>query len=493
MKTPAFVLVLLAVGVSAAPAQQTLLVLGLEYTAWPDHYGVSGLNQSLPQYAYQGQPIPPYTERAQDITALLHEGGSPLTWFAHPNWRREVYGAAAQVENLLGVSDATRAFTPDGLPWYPDALAVHSVSLNPTWNGVSDWRRQSGLEMAIRYCDSLAIQAPDHLPAFLLEGDFHNSPFSWFRETCVEPVTTVWVPANWRTMPAEEAMAAVFTAVRERRMVGTVGSSRFSSVNLVGSTMTFSLTEPLEHLQLWGGGSEPVATWSATATASFDLAALAPEIPYLFWYAYGDTTVGDWNVLSCDRKALCFTSPIVREEPGGPFRNQYDPTALQTLMPIKVLFHQHTAISPDGNPNLTFPTLLDACRALGVDCVLTNDHDPGLRSPLPGFVTAWDTLPVAALWDRDAQAQQTSVLTALPNPVLAPSQITIRYSLAYPAPIRIRLHDAAGRTVRTVRDASAAAGTREAHIATGDLASGTYFLTLDAGGRRYTTRVTVTH
>lgn len=493
MKTIVLVFVMIGVSVSLAQSQQTLLVLGIEYTAWPDHYGVSGIGQSLPQYAYQGQPIPPYTERAQDIAGLLREGTNPLTWFAHPNWRREACGVAAQVENLLGVSDATCAFTPDGLPWYPDALAVHSVSLNPTWNGVSDWRRQSGLEMANRYCDSVAVRAPDHVPAFILEGDFHNSPAAWFRPTCIEPVTTVWVPANWRSLSAEDAMAAVFSAVRERRTIGTVGNSRFSSVDLVGSTMTFSLTEPLEHVQLWGGGSESVATWNATATASFDLAALAPGAAYLFWYAYGDTTVGDWNVLSCDRKALCFTSPIVREEPGGPFRNQYDPVALQGSIPIRVLFHQHTSISSDGNPNLTFPALLDDCRALGVDCVLTNDHDPTLRSPLPGFVTTWDALPVAALWDRDAQTHQTPALVALPNPVLARSQITIRYTLTHPAPVRIRLHDATGRTIRTVHDAPAAAGVREASIATGDLASGTYFLLLDAGGRRYSTRVTVTH
>ncbi|HWN82399.1 MAG TPA: hypothetical protein VNM87_09915, partial [Candidatus Udaeobacter sp.] len=287
-----------------------------------------------------------------------------------------------QRDDLLGIRAATSGH------WHPDAIGLVNVGIDPTFGDPpANWRKQVALELASLYCP---LVSADSLPAFLLEGDFHVAPSAVFG-TCGEPYTTVWVPENWRTLPPMEAKAALFTAIRERRALGSVGAARFTTLEIGPTGISLQLSAAIRHLQLWGGDSEPLMTWSNVASASYPLAGCTE--PYLFWFAYGDTlSGGGWNAQSCTDKQLFFTSPLAATGPGT-FSNPFAAAARAGRIPVKVLFHQHSNLSPDAPNGPTYETVVAQCRTLGIDAVLMTDHLPGNLADLPTFTAAWDVIP----------------------------------------------------------------------------------------------------
>ncbi|WP_169577890.1 choice-of-anchor D domain-containing protein [Salisaeta longa] len=92
---------------------------------------------------------------------------------------------------------------------------------------------------------------------------------------------------------------------------------------------------------------------------------------------------------------------------------------------------------------------------------------------------------------RRGAVQQLRLLGTFPNP--ARTHATVRFAVpkgADDAAVRLVLYDVLGRQVRTVRTA-ATAGRHELQLRVGGLASGLYFLRLQAGGRTQTQKITV--
>ncbi|MCF7810140.1 T9SS type A sorting domain-containing protein [bacterium] len=79
------------------------------------------------------------------------------------------------------------------------------------------------------------------------------------------------------------------------------------------------------------------------------------------------------------------------------------------------------------------------------------------------------------------------LLTAYPNPFN--STTTITYGLAKSAPTRLMLYDLTGREVLTLYEGFKQAGCHTATLTAGDLASGLYFVRLNAGGFRQSRKV----
>jgi len=461
---------------------QTLLVMGIEYSPWPDHWGVSGISSGLDSYAYPTAPLPPRQQRAIDILGLIERGDAPLTWVAHPNWKLE-YGIGWQILNLLGV------ITETGNTWRPDAIGLLNTGVGPPW------RLQVGIELATRYEEFATL---DKMPAHLLEVDFHSRPSIWDHD-CGRPRTVVWVQEDWRTLPAEEAKAALFRAVRLRQVIGTVGPSTLYSLTTDGTIMTLQLTGFMEHIQLWSSGpGEPLATWSNIAEASYDLAEVPSGVQSVFWFAYGDTlTGGGWDVWSCNRKKVFFTSPIVRSAlPDGPFVNQYDPEQLQCLMPVSGLVHQHTNISCDGDPTFSLDDLMNGCSMLpGVDFVLVTEHNPpDFMHPFPEFVTAWDELPTTAIWSASPEDAVLDALRSVhPNPTTEGSKVSIRFELGKRSRVTLRAYDVHGRLAAAGFDGIRDAGAYEENLDLDGRPAGVYYLRLAVGGRTFERRITVLH
>ncbi len=459
---------------------RVLLVTGLEYTTDWVHLGVAGVRAPLATYAWQGQPIPPYQQRAADIMNLDRQGSDPLWWFAHPNWRDPVYPPERQITDLLGIIHATQD------TWYPDAIALLNVGVSPTYNGDSNWRRQLSIQMGQVYSTTVATE---QIPAFLLEVDFHLSP-TVFYFGCGAPCTVVFVRPDWHELPATEAMAEVFAAVRARRTLGTVGYSRFVSAEFDSIAASLTLTSPTRHVQLWAGTPggplgeiTPIATWENTAVASFPLSALPGGERFLFWFAYGDSLIGDWNTWSCRSKQVFFTSPILPTGPGT-FANQYAADVLGDLIPIRVFFHQHTPLSPDAPQAPDFDQLMADCRTLGIDCVITTDHTPGLVGPFPDLVAVWDAMPDPADVVLDPLAgdgRGNGMMAVLHNPIKRGEAVVIRYRITRPGSATARLTNARGQVVRTSGPLSGAAGVHFSRIDTSGLSAGVYYVDLDGG------------
>jgi len=81
----------------------------------------------------------------------------------------------------------------------------------------------------------------------------------------------------------------------------------------------------------------------------------------------------------------------------------------------------------------------------------------------------------------------TASTAAAPNPALAGTGTTIRFEVARPGPVSLRIVDVAGRRVRTLLDASVGAGSRsvrwDGRTDAGELAAaGTYFWRLERAG-----------
>ncbi len=92
---------------------------------------------------------------------------------------------------------------------------------------------------------------------------------------------------------------------------------------------------------------------------------------------------------------------------------------------------------------------------------------------------------------RRGAVQQLRLLGTFPNP--ARTRATVRFAVpkgADDAAVRLVLYDVLGRQVRTVRT-KATAGRHELQLRVGGLASGLYFLRLQAGGRTQTQKITV--
>jgi hypothetical protein len=395
---------------------------------------------------------------------------------AHPNWRYGSYPPALQTANLIGLVQAT------GQAWWPDAIAMLNLVTDPSLEGTPNWRRQVAIEMGNQY----SSQVPsDRIPAFLLELDFHHHT-SVFWNSCGSPYSLVWVPADWHSMPADEAMEELFTAVRERRVVGTVGDSRFVSCAGTATTLTLELTQPMKHIQLWAGGSDPVATWSNVSTAQYDLAGLNGSEPFVWFFAYGDSVAGNWNTFTCRDKEVLFTSPIIRN--GSTFNNQY--SDLTGMIPIKVFFHYHTSLSIDGNAAPTFEELLDECRTIGVDAVLTTDHVPHeLQGPFPSFVHAWDHVPVTAVWSADVGDAVTEAVEFLPSPIVVGEYASIRYGLSQTARVSLQIYDVHGRLVHDLRDEVKEPGRYSEEVTFSG--PGVYFARLRVGSDVYTKKLSV--
>jgi hypothetical protein len=64
------------------------------------------------------------------------------------------------------------------------------------------------------------------------------------------------------------------------------------------------LTQPIQHVQLWAGGTNPVATWSNVSTAQYNLSGLNGTEPFMWFFAYGDSVAGQWNTFTCRDKEV---------------------------------------------------------------------------------------------------------------------------------------------------------------------------------------------
>ncbi len=92
---------------------------------------------------------------------------------------------------------------------------------------------------------------------------------------------------------------------------------------------------------------------------------------------------------------------------------------------------------------------------------------------------------------RRGAVQQLRLLGTFPNP--ARTRATVRFAIPNgpkKTAVRLVLYDVLGRQVRTVRT-KATAGRHELQLRVGGLASGLYFLRLQAGGRTQTQKITV--
>jgi hypothetical protein len=130
--------------------------------------------------------------------------------------------------------------------------------------------------------------------------------------------------------------------------------------------------------------------------------------------------------------------------------------------------------------------------ALGIDCVLTNDHNPpDFRGELPDIVAGWDATPVTAVWGTRVEDVRMNSLSALPNPVLAGSRLTVGFELALPAWVRLTVHDAGGRLIAPAEDSRLAPSRHEREIDLSGRAPGVCFLRLQIGGTVFTRTITL--
>jgi hypothetical protein len=241
----------------------------------------------------------------------------------------------------------------------------------------------------------------------------------------------------------------------------------------------------MQHIQLWAGGSDPVATWSNVSTAQYNLAELDGTEPFVWFFAYGDSVAGNWNTFTCRNKEVLFTSPILRN--GAAFDNQY--LDLTDMIPIKVLPHYHTSLSIDG-PDMAFDELLAICRKIGVDAVLTTDHVPQeLQGPFPWFVHAWDQVPTTAVWGEGPGDAVTGAVEFLPSPIVVGEHTSIRYGLSRTARVTLQIYDVHGRLAHNVRDEVRDPGRYTEELTFSG--PGVYFARLRVGQDVYTKKLSV--
>ncbi len=87
------------------------------------------------------------------------------------------------------------------------------------------------------------------------------------------------------------------------------------------------------------------------------------------------------------------------------------------------------------------------------------------------------------------EASEVRILTAFPNP--ASSTARVRFELATPSAVSLRLYDVTGRQVATLAEGAFAASVHDVSADLGTLAAGVYVLRLEAEGGSATARIAV--
>lgn len=108
-----------------------------------------------------------------------------------------------------------------------------------------------------------------------------------------------------------------------------------------------------------------------------------------------------------------------------------------------------------------------------------------LRARQEGRVEAVIPVGIAA----DAAAARSVSIECVPNPVASDAMLRIRLSSS--TPVQLTLHDALGRTVRTLVDAPMSAGAHSVRLDASDLPVGAYLCRIVAGGATQTVVVQV--
>lgn len=143
-----------------------------------------------------------------------------------------------------------------------------------------------------------------------------------------------------------------------------------------------------------------------------------------------------------------------------------------------------------GNPDAAFYDLEDPTHpglalwpSLGS---LRNDigYTGGPRAAL--LDTTWAALPD---WEPTFQPRAFTLGAPWPNPFNPVTQIP--YNLLRPAHVRLAVHNLIGQEVAVLVDGVVAAGSHTARFGSQRLASGTYLVTLEAGGRQETRAITL--
>ena len=101
-----------------------------------------------------------------------------------------------------------------------------------------------------------------------------------------------------------------------------------------------------------------------------------------------------------------------------------------------------------------------------------------LRFPhsVPAIPSAVDGLPAG-----DAVF---ALLPSYPNPVRGAAPVTVSYTLAQPADVRISLLDETGRLLALLRDLSTGPGSHRTQLTLGDLPAGVYFIEFRTGAHQ---------
>jgi hypothetical protein len=102
------------------------------------------------------------------------------------------------------------------------------------------------------------------------------------------------------------------------------------------------------------------------------------------------------------------------------------------------------------------------------------------------FDTTWTSLPD---WQPLLMPQAFTLGSPYPNPFNPVTQIP--YTLLRPAHVRLAVHNLIGQEVAVLVDGVVQAGAHTAQFGTKRLASGTYLVTLEAGGRQETRTITL--
>jgi hypothetical protein len=107
----------------------------------------------------------------------------------------------------------------------------------------------------------------------------------------------------------------------------------------------------------------------------------------------------------------------------------------------------------------------------------------------PGYQTYVDASPPDTSSIPPERPTGIDAIRISPNPMGASSTIT--YYVAYPGHVVVSVHDAAGRTVRTLWDAAQFPGTHTLRFDRGDLAAGVYFCRVQTAGGAEVVKVVV--
>ncbi|MBR9977069.1 MAG: T9SS type A sorting domain-containing protein, partial [Bacteroidetes bacterium] len=103
----------------------------------------------------------------------------------------------------------------------------------------------------------------------------------------------------------------------------------------------------------------------------------------------------------------------------------------------------------------------------------------------------WITSAVLNVDDQTPAPNEFAVMRNYPNPFHASAGTRISFTLDTPADITMRLHDAAGRLVRTLTEGRHTAGTHDLTVNTTDLRNGVYFYTLSNSSEHITRKMVV--